>query len=49
MKTLATVTLATMALAGVVWGDTAVNFDNFKVGAPPPGWTATKTGTGEAK
>ena len=26
-----------------------VNFDNLKVGAPPPGWTATKTGTGEAK
>lgn len=26
-----------------------VNFDSFKVGAPPPGWTATKTGTGAAK
>ena len=26
-----------------------VNFDNFKTGDPPPGWTATKTGTGQAK
>jgi len=26
-----------------------VTFDTFKVGEPPPGWTATKTGTGQAK
>jgi hypothetical protein len=26
-----------------------VNFDNLTTGAPPPGWTATKTGTGAAK
>ena len=26
-----------------------VNFDDFKTGAPPPGWTATQTGKGEAK
>ncbi len=26
-----------------------VTFDGFKVGAPPPRWTATKTGDGEAK
>src|SRR5262245_15360870 len=26
-----------------------VNFDNFKAGDPPPGWTATKTGTGLEK
>ncbi len=26
-----------------------VNFDNLKTGMPPPGWTATKTGSGEAK
>jgi hypothetical protein len=26
-----------------------VNFDDAKVGEPPPGWTATKTGQGEAK
>jgi hypothetical protein len=27
----------------------SVNFDNFNTGAPPPGWTATKTGTGQEK
>jgi hypothetical protein len=27
----------------------AVNFDDLKAGAVPPGWTATKTGTGDAK
>ena len=26
-----------------------VNFDDLKTGAPPPGWTATKTGKGAAK
>jgi hypothetical protein len=26
-----------------------VNFDSAAVGQPPPGWTATKTGSGEAK
>ena len=26
-----------------------INFDNFKTGDPPPGWTATKTGSGQAK
>ena len=26
-----------------------VNFDSFATGSPPPGWTATKTGTGNAK
>jgi hypothetical protein len=26
-----------------------VNFDNMKTGAPPPGWTATQTGSGTAK
>jgi hypothetical protein len=37
--------------AVVVAGGTAaqtVNFDNFKTGAPPPGWTATQTGRGQA-
>src|SRR5438093_3748040 len=27
----------------------SVNFDDAKPGEPPPGWTATKTGKGEAK
>jgi hypothetical protein len=35
-------------LAGIALADT-VNFDNLTTGAPPPGWTATKTGTGAAK
>ena len=26
-----------------------VNFDTFKIGEPPPGWAATKTGAGQAK
>src|SRR5947208_13201852 len=26
-----------------------VNFDTFKIGEPPSGWTATKTGSGQAK
>ena len=26
-----------------------VNFDSLKTGAPPPGWTATQTGSGSAK
>jgi hypothetical protein len=34
--------------ASVALADTA-NFDDLKTGAPPPGWTATKTGSGNAK
>jgi len=34
--------------ASIALADT-VNFDDLKAGAPPPGWTATKTGRGEAK
>jgi len=26
-----------------------VDFDTFKIGEPPPGWAATKTGAGQAK
>ena len=36
------------ALAAVVAAD-SVNFDELKAGAPPPGWTATKTGSGDAR
>src|SRR5205823_6291315 len=45
---LLTVVLAITVLAAMVLAD-AVNFDNLKVGAAPPGWTATRTGTGDAK
>lgn len=37
-----------MAASGIVLAQT-VNFDNLKAGGPPEGWTATKTGAGEAK
>jgi hypothetical protein len=30
-------------------GAETVNFDNATAGQPPPGWTATKTGSGTAK
>src|SRR5216117_134570 len=46
MKTLA---LATLMVAAMLAAADVVNFDNLKAGAPPPGWTSTKTGTGEAK
>ncbi len=43
-----TLALAATLLAGIAMAQT-VNFDSFATGAPPPGWTATKTGTGNAK
>jgi hypothetical protein len=46
--TIAAAVLITTMLVGVALADT-VNFDNLKTGAPPPGWTATKTGSGTAK
>lgn len=47
MRTLAPA-LATFVMASFALADT-VNFDEFKTGAPPPGWTATQTGKGAAK
>jgi hypothetical protein len=47
MKTLLIASLASTAVA-LSSADT-VNFDNFKTGAPPSGWTATQTGSGSAK
>jgi len=47
--------LVVMALVSIVRGLTAqgasetVNFDKAEVGRPPIGWTATQTGTGQAK
>jgi hypothetical protein len=35
-------------MVGVAFCDT-VNFDTLQTGAPPPGWTGTQTGKGEAK
>ena len=48
MNTLAIVMLATTALAVAAPTET-VNFDNVAAGQPPPGWTGTKTGSGDAK
>ena len=46
--TLITLTIATAMLLGIAAAQT-VNFDDLKAGAPPPGWTATQTGSGHAK
>jgi hypothetical protein len=43
-----TFALAAMLLASIAMAQT-VNFDSFTPGAPPPGWTSTKTGTGNPK
>jgi hypothetical protein len=45
--TIATILTAAM-LAGAALAHT-VTFDNLTACAPPPGWTATKTGTGDAR
>jgi len=47
---MSTVTLALLAIAvGVAVGPETVNFDMAATGQPPAGWTATKTGSGNAK
>src|SRR6267154_1077139 len=48
MKTPKAMMLTNAMLVSVALDDT-VNFDNLKTGAPPPGWTATQTGSGNAK
>src|SRR2546426_3041629 len=48
MNALRTFALIISLTTGIAIADT-VNFDDLKTGAPPPGWTATKTGKGEAK
>jgi hypothetical protein len=48
MKTLTALALMTSITTSLAFAET-VNFDDLKTGAPPPGWTATKTGKGEAK
>jgi 3-keto-disaccharide hydrolase len=48
MKTLQIATLLVAGTAAIVVADTA-NFDGAPVGQAPPGWTATKTGSGTAK
>lgn len=48
MTLLLAAALTLTLLAGTAVADT-VNFDNLKTGAPPQGWTATQTGSGQAK
>jgi hypothetical protein len=48
MKLLPTLALMNTIASGATLADT-VNFDDLKTGAPPPGWTATQTGNGQAK
>src|SRR5436305_1640461 len=48
MNILAAIALLTIAMAFAAQAQT-VNFDNAAVGAAPDGWTATKTGSGNAK
>jgi 3-keto-disaccharide hydrolase len=44
-----TLLLSATTVVAVFAAAPAVNFDDLKAGAVPPGWTATKTGTGDAK
>src|ERR1700675_1717741 len=48
MKTISTLMICAGFLSGTALAET-INFDNAKAGAPPPGWTATQTGSGSAK
>jgi len=48
MKTLDTLIVMTTLITPTALAET-VNFDDATSGAAPPGWTATKTGKGEAK
>ncbi|MCU1233431.1 MAG: hypothetical protein JWP63_1398 [Candidatus Solibacter sp.] len=48
MTTTLMIALVATLLVSAAFAQT-VNFDNFATGAPPPGWTATKTGSGNPK
>jgi hypothetical protein len=48
VKTLKALALVTGLTTGIACAETA-NFDDLKAGAPPPGWTASKTGKGDPK
>ena len=48
MKTLAALVVMAGLVGASALADT-INFDDLKAGAPPPGWTASRTGKGEAK
>ena len=48
MKMVLQTTALGVMLAGLAMAQN-VNFDNLQPGAPPSGWTATQTGSGQAK
>src|SRR5437016_1961060 len=48
MKTIYTLMICAGFVSGTALAET-VNFDNFRTGAVPSGWTATQTGSGSAK
>src|SRR5205814_2696112 len=48
MKMTLTLLVCTGLWSGTAFAET-INFDDLKPGAPPPGWTATQTGSGLAK
>src|SRR5947199_4293870 len=48
MTIMVAIALATTILASIALAQTD-NFDNLNAGAPPPGWIATKTGSGAPK
>ncbi|MCX6929344.1 MAG: hypothetical protein NT154_39905, partial [Verrucomicrobia bacterium] len=48
MRTIAKLALLSSLMGGIACAET-VNFDDLKTGALPPGWTASKTGKGNAK
>src|SRR5437867_3402201 len=47
MKTMYTLMICVGFLSGTALAE-KINFDDLKVGPPPPGWTATQTGSGTA-
>src|SRR5215471_2233178 len=49
MKTLKALAIISSSLFLEAAHPQTVNFDDLKTGAPPPGWTATQTGSGTAK
>jgi len=49
MKTFAVAMLVVAGTLAVIAVADSVNFDNAAVGQAPAGWTATKTGSGNAK
>src|SRR5437762_10805190 len=48
MKSIYTLIICSAFLSGSALAET-ITFDDVKTGGPPPGWTATQTGSGSAK